>query len=191
MADVLVLRDLRVSVKNLIKSNIDDLSEEGAVIFDSPGEIEESTTTRLTAFNYHITENVQLRNTEPTYPSYTKKQQAPLTLDLHFLFVPYAQDREKEIIVMEQLMRVFHDNQVMRGDILEGGLPLSGNDEIRIVPNTLSLDDLNKLWSTFPNKALKLSKSYMFTPVRIPSEVIEDTSRSGESVISTSRMDYS
>ncbi len=190
MANVVVLRDIRNTLKQLIKENIDDLSDEGAVIFDSPGDIDNSTTTRLTAFLYHIIENTHMRNTQPTYPGYTQKQYSPLTLDLYFLFVPYAQDREKEIIVLEQLMRTFHDNAVLRGDILQGGLSLSGNDEIRIEPHTLSLDDLNKLWSTFPNKALKLSKSYIITPVHIPSEVIEDVSRGAETIITSSQIDY-
>ncbi len=185
-----VLRDVRNTLKKIIRESIDDLSDEGAVIFESPGDIDDSNTTRLTAFLYHIVDNAQLRNSQAAYPSNNQKQSPPLTLDLHFLFVAYAQDREKEIIVMEQLMRLFHDNAVLRGDVLEGGLEESGNDEIRIEPQTLSLDDLNKLWSTFPNKAFKLSKSYLITPVQIPSEVIEDVTRVSEMIISSSRMDH-
>ena len=189
MADVVVLRDIRNTLKKLITDNIEDLSDEGSIIFESPGDIEESTTTRLTAFLYQITDNVSLRNSPGSFPSYTQRQAPPLIVDLHFLFVPYAQDREKEIIVMERLMQTLYDNAVLRGDVLQGSLAISGNDEIRITPKTLSLDDLNKLWSTFPNKAFRLSKSYMISPVYIPSEVIDDVSRGAESVIATSRID--
>ena len=173
------------TLKNLLKDNITELSDDAAIIFDSPGDIEDSDSTRLTAFLYHIIENSHMRNIPPKYPSHTKKQPAPLTLDLYFIFVPYAKTRETEIIVMEKLMQIFYDNAVLRGDILEEGLISSGNDEIRIVPQTLSLDDLNKLWSTFPNKSFRLSKSYIITPVKVPSEKRDDVSRVTEKIITS------
>lgn len=186
MADIVVLRDIRDTLKKLLQENIPELSDDSAIIFDSPGEIEDSTSTRLTAFLYHITENSHLRNSPPTFPDLTKKQLAPLTLDLHFMFVPYAQNRENEIIVMERLLQTLYDNAVLKGDILPESLKSSGNDEIRIEPHSLSLDDLNKLWSTFPYKPFKLSKSYIITPVRIPAERIEDIPRVTEKIITAS-----
>lgn len=184
MADLAILRDINETLKKLLQENIPELSGENSIIFDSPGEIEESNTTRLTAFLYHIMENSQLRNSQPSYPEFNKRQYAPLTLDLYYMFVPYAHTRENEIIVMERLLRTLYDNAVLRPPVLQGNLEESGNDEIRVVPHTLSLDDLNKLWSTFPNKAFKLSKSYIITPVRIPSARTATVSRVTEKIVS-------
>ena len=185
MADGIVLRDIRKTIKKLLQ-NVEELSDDTAIIFDSPGDIEDSENTRLTIFLYHILENSHMRNTPPRYPTYTEKQPAPLILDLYFMLVPYASNREKEIIVMEKVMQIFYDNAVLRGDLLEDGLKSSGNDEVRIIPHTLSLDDLNKLWSTFPNKSFRLSKSYIITPVKIPSERRIDVTRVTEKIISSS-----
>jgi hypothetical protein len=186
MADTAVIRDISDTIKFLLRENITELDQEDAIIFDSPGEIEESTATRLSAFLYHITESPHHRNTQPSFSDLSVKQFPPLVLDLYFIFVPYAQNREKEFIVMEKLMKTFNDRAALGGDVLQGNLSETGNDEIRIEPFNMSLDDMNKLWSTFPNKAFKLSKSYIITPVRIPSDVSEAVSRIAEKVITTS-----
>ena len=52
----------------------------------------------------------------------------------------------------------------------------SGNDEVRIVQNFLSLEDLNHLWNTF-SKPFKPSLVYLITPVRIPSTRALDAHR--------------
>jgi len=186
MADTAVIRDIVNTIKHLLRQNITELDQENAIIFDSPGEIADSTVTRLAAFLYYIQENKYQRNNPPSYHDLAVRQFPPLVLDLYFIFVPYAQSREIEFIVMEKLMKTFNDSAVLRGDVLQGNLSETGNDEIRIEPHALNLDDLNKLWSIFPNKAFKLSKTYIITPVRIPSDISEAVSRVSEKVITTS-----
>lgn len=167
------LRDVGESLKILIKNHIPELSDENSVLFVSPAEMEAAATPKLSVFLYQITENTHFRNAGmEAYGAVAMKQKMqypPLALDLFYLFTPYAQNRETELIIMEKLMRTFYDNAVLRGDMLQGGLQQSGNSELKTVPNTLSLEDLNKLWGIFPNKAFKLSAAYMITPVRIPS----------------------
>lgn len=169
MAGFTVLRDVGETLKKLLKDNISELSDESSILFDSPADIE-PTTTKLSIFLYQIVENSHLRNSGPVPINTDKMQYPPLTLDLLYLFTPYAQNRETEFIILERLMQIFHDKSVLRQEMLQGNLMTSGNDEIRVIPNSLTLEELNKLWGTFPNKAFKLSASYMLTPVRIPSE---------------------
>jgi len=184
MGSLTVLRDVNETIKKLLKQNISELSDENSIIFDSPGEIESTTTPRLSVFLYHITENSYLRNREPESVSLTQVQYPPIILDLYYIFTPYAQNRETELIIIEGLMQTLYDNPVFRDDILQGNLRASGNEEIRVTPNSLTLDELNKLWSTFPNKPFKLSVSYILTPVRIPSGRIKDITRVVERDIS-------
>jgi len=186
MADTAIIKDIGNTIQHLLRQNITELSQEDAIIFDSPGEIDESTVTRLSAFLYYIKENTFQRNTSPSFPEMTLKQFPPLVLDLYYIFVPYAQSREIEFIIIEKLMKTFNDSAVLRGDVLQGNLSETGNDVLRIEPYSLSLDDLNKLWSIFPNKAFKLSKTYIVTPVRIPSDISEVVTRVSEKVIDTS-----
>jgi hypothetical protein len=101
-------------------------------------------------------------------------QHPPLTVDLYYLLTPYSQNRETELIILERVMQVFHDmTTVLKGELLQRSLAESGNEEIRVNPVTLSLDDVNKLWAIFPNKSLRPSVCYILSPVKIPS-MLED-----------------
>ena len=44
------------------------------------------------------------------------------------------------------------------------------DEEMHITITSLSLDDMTKIWSTFPNKPFRTSVCYVVTPVRIDSE---------------------
>ncbi len=167
-------------MKQLLKGNIPELQEENSIVFDSPADMEASTAPRLAIFLYQIVENATMRNAARNAApeaGRTKIQRPPLILDLHYLFTPYSQNRETEFIILERLMQVLYDNPVLRGALLQGNLKESGNDEIRVTPTGLSLDELNKLWAVFPNKPYKLSASYLLTPVKIPSAISQDITR--------------
>jgi len=187
MGSFTVLRDVCNTLKKLLKDNIPQLSDENSIVFDSPADIESANTNRLSVFLYQISENSHLRNTEPIPKGTNQMYYPPLTVDLFYLFIPYAQSRETEFIILERLMQIFHDNSVLKEQMLQGNLKANGNDEIRVVPNSLTLEELNKLWGTFPNKAYKLSVSYMLTPVRIPAEKEIDFTRITEKIIGSTQ----
>lgn len=193
MAGYTVLRDAGETLKKLVMKNIQELSDESSVLFVSPAEMEAATTPKLSIFLYRASENSHFRNAERevsgTVAIKQKMLYPPLAMDLAYLFTPYAQNRETELIIMERLMQTFYDYAALRGDILQGCLRETGNNELRIVPNTLSLEDLNKLWGIFPNKAFKLSASYMLTPVRIPSSRETTVTRVAEKEIDVYRVD--
>lgn len=164
-----VFRDIGKTLKKLLK-DIPGLSGMSSIEFKSPADMEsEPASLQMSIFLYQAIANTHLRNVPPMPVNLDKMQYPPLTVDLHYIVTPYAQDKEAELLAMEGIMQIFHDNAVLKGDLLQGNLEDTGNTEIRIVPNPLSLDDLNKLWSTFPNKPFKPSASYILTPVRIPS----------------------
>lgn len=177
MASFTVLRDVGETLKKMLKPNIPELSEESAMVFDSPADMESSTNARLSIFLYQTAVNSDLKNTGQSPVGEDKMQAPPLILDLFYIFTPYAQNRETELIIMERLMQVFHDNRVLKGNVLQGTLKESGNEEIRVHSNSLTLEELNKLWGTFPNKPFKLSASYLLTPVIIPSAKLTDVDR--------------
>ncbi len=168
MGNSTVIRDVNETLKKLIRKNVPDLNSEDSVIFDSPADVPASQTAKLAVFLYRIVENTSLRNTPPESIGSTQIKWPPLALDLNYLFVPFAQNKETELIIMERLMQTFFDYSVLKGDVLHANLSKSGNTEIKIVSNNLTLDDLNKLWSTFQNKSFQLSTAYMLSPVRIP-----------------------
>lgn len=185
-----IIRDVSDTLKALILDNIQELKTD-TVLFDSPAEVDGTTTSaRLSMFLYQVAPNPFLRNQEPVYGAeLNQRTYPPLPLDLHYLFTPYANNRETEFIILGSLMRTFHDNAIIREASLQGGLKESGNLEIKVVPNALSLDELNKLWGMFPNKGMKLSAAYLVTPVQIPSQKTEKFTRVLEKSMEISRID--
>jgi len=164
-----VIKDVSESLQVLLRNNISELSADDSIIFDSPADLESGMTPKLSIFLYQIIENSFLRNAESEPVGIDKMRYPPLIIDLHFLFTPYANNRVTEFIIFEKVMQILFDYPVLRGKMLHGSLNGNGNEEIRIVPNNISFEDINKLWERFPNKSFKLSTSYILTPVRIPS----------------------
>jgi hypothetical protein len=165
-----ILRDVGESVKELLHQKISQLSDENSILFDSPADIEDTTTPKLSMFLYQIVENSHLRNVDPKPIGIDQIRYPPLALDLYYIFTPFANNRETEIIILERIMQLFYDNAVIKDEMLTVSLKESGNDKIRVIANNLSFEELNKLWERFPNKDFKLSVSYIFTPIKIPSE---------------------
>lgn len=163
-----VLKDIGDSLKKFLQRITPELESENSIVFDSPAEIEFTGNNTISVFLYQILENNYFRNVEPETVGIDQMKHLPLMIDLHYIFIPYAKSIETELIIMEKLMQLFHDNPVIKGDMLEGGLKGSGA-QIRLVPNNLTIDEINKLWERFPNKSYKLSVSYILTPVKIPS----------------------
>jgi len=184
-----VIRDINDTLKALLQSHIPELAGEEAIVFDSPGDMEQPVTPKLSVFLYLITENPYLRNEEPLAVGLDKMRRPPLYLDLQYLFTPYAQNKETEMIVMESLIRTLYDYAILSGGQLQGNLSGSGHDPLKITPKTLGLDELNKLWSVFPNKAFKLSVAYQVTPVIIQSDIVADITRVVEKKTVYQRMD--
>ncbi|WP_211463565.1 DUF4255 domain-containing protein [Collimonas silvisoli] len=173
-----ILRCVSESLRSLIRDHIAELRPESAVVFDSPAEIDSQGETRLSLYLYNLEINPYLRNLPPTL---TRRQGAddarnslavtppPLVADLLYMMVPYARSAELELVLVDKLVRLFHEIPALSGEWLHPVLKQSGNEAIPIVPDTSSIATLHNIWSGFPNKAYKLTKLYMLSPVRIPS----------------------
>lgn len=170
-----VLRDINITLKDHILPKIPEFEDDPkSIVFDSPAEIIQSGN-MLSIFLYQIVENGFLRNINPEPIGTTQLKHPPLAIDLYFIFTVYGKDRETELLIIERLMQLFHDTSVLKGDILRGELSTTGNEEIKIIPNNLTFEEINKLWERFPNKPYKLSASYIISPVRIPSAKVPET----------------
>lgn len=166
MADeITIIRDVGNTLKELLEEKIPELKDK--ISFNSPADMKNSDKTGLSLFLYQVAENIHTRNRSPEPHGPEQLAFPPVILDLHYLLTPYG-GREAEFDFMEKVIRIFYDQAILRGSILKRMLLDSGNDELRLVPQYLSLENLNHLWSTFA-QPLKLSVAYIVTPVRIPS----------------------
>lgn len=173
MSDFTVIGDIGETLKRLLDDpnlwiGITPVPE---ITFKSPKEINNDggSTNKVSIFLYQILENYYLKNEDHYRISNTELKLPPLSLDLLYLVTPYSNDKTQEKIILGKVMQIFHDNAVLTGTVLQGSL--AGTDEeIKLLFNPLSLDDLTKIWSAFfPEIAYRLSVSYIVTPVRIDS----------------------
>lgn len=170
MADFTAVADVGETLITLLRDNMNIPNPTASIVLLSPADVEDQNI-RLTLFLYSVMENPHLKNQEMQNLSPTQLGCPPLTLDLYYLLTAYASTQDtdgtlQEHEILGRAMRIFCDNGILSGTVLQGSL--AGTDEdLRIVLNPMSLDDVNKIWTTFQEVPYRLSVSYLVTPVRI------------------------
>ena len=118
---------------------------------------------QISVFLYNVNELPSMRN----QPQATQNPSTLLYLNLHYLITPLTQNAEDDQIVLGKIMQLFSEMPVLRGSDLQGSLRDS-SDELKIILNALTVEDLNKLWTMFQTP-YKLCIGYSVFPVRIES----------------------
>ncbi len=109
----------------------------------------------------------EMRSGEHAYP--------PLPLVLKYLITVYGanDDDISGQQLMGQAMSLLHDHPLLGPSDIVGITPDSNLhqqiERIRITPDTLSLDDMSKLWSSFQSAEYRLSTGYEISVVLIES----------------------
>ncbi len=183
MGEYTMIADVGETLIRLLRDNMSDLVNQDSIVLLSPADVE-GQNIRLTVFLYSVTENSYLRNREvvPEYPDHL--QYPPLTIDLHYMLTTYASAQIPDLTertleehrLLGRAMSVLYDNAILSGSALQGKLAGS-SDELRITLEDLSLDDLNKIWTSFPNSHYHPSVGYLVTPVAIESTRVTETKR--------------
>ena len=176
MADYTAIADVGETLIDLLREKMQDLVSSSSIILASPGEIEAQDSPRLCLFLYQVVESPFLKGQEMQTLNSTTMQYPPLTLDLYYMLTsfgsPQIADRTERSIeehtVLGRAMNVLYDNAILRGSVLRGSLAGTG-ESLKVTLHTISLDEISKLWNSFPDKPLKLSACYMVTPVKIDS----------------------
>lgn len=138
---------------------------------------------RLTLFLYSVTPTAELRNAElpPAHPGPSRRN--PLPLDLYYLMTSFApdtiQDPTDRTLEAHRLlgtaMQVMYDHGTLSGSLLRGDLAL--DERLRLTLQPITVEDLTRIWSVFPDNAYRASVSYLVTPARIESDRFIDGQR--------------
>lgn len=184
MADYTAIADVGETLIDLLRESMQDLVTPSSIILASPGEIEPQDSPRLCLFLYQVSESPYLKGQEMQALNSTMLKYPPLTLDLYYMLTSYGSrqiaDRTERTIeehtVIGRAMNILYDNAILRGSVLKGSLAGSG-EELKVTHHPISLDDLSRLWNSFPDKPLKLSVCYMVTPVKIDSTRLVEARR--------------
>jgi hypothetical protein len=128
---------------------------------------------RLTVFLYSISPAAEYRN-ELEIPGVALDDEAVSSpVNLYYLVTAFSalQDPTSRSLdaqlLLGQAMRVFFDNGILTGSLLRGDLPR--DEELRLSLQPITIEDLTRIWSVFPETALQPSVSYLVTPARIRS----------------------
>ncbi len=161
---------LRDVISNSIGINQSDIR------FDSVGELTHLPDQGLSLFLYKISENPFLKNQDSspeTYSNPVKLRNPPLVLDLHYLVTPFG-NSDNRLIVLEQILKLFHDFPTITKSMMSEPLIEAGNDEIKIFLTEMSVEQLNSLWNMFPNIQYRPTLTYIVSPLMIPSSRITE-----------------
>jgi len=153
------------------------------IVFDSPAELTLGANSMLSVFLYAVTPNPHMRNLPVrTFNTHDVDgnlldsggaREQDILLDFYYMITPYGQNRNIDYEITERIVQLFHRYPSIAQTA--GALFDNGNDEIFIEPQSLTLDEMNKIWSVFPNKAYRMSLFYQVPSVMIAAAKPEAT----------------
>jgi hypothetical protein len=167
------LATVTTAMRNLLS---DDMG--GAAVTTKPPSVARNgeSGAQLNIFLYSVRHSPSLRN-EPPLGKAKNRELAypPMPLILKYLITAYGADNDdiSGQILLGKAMRILHDHPLLGQADLKDIVPESGLHEqaerIRITPDTLNLDDMSKLWSSFQSAEYRLSVGYEISVVLIES----------------------
>jgi hypothetical protein len=168
------LKDVSRTLLDLLKVNLADVADDIALA--SP---KAAGTNLLTLFLYKVTENPDLKNAAhlvtPRADGRLDSREAPLSLDAYYLLTAHAGEPANHLEAhraLSRAMRVFYDNGILEGSLLRADDPSTGltaESVLRLTLNPISMEEMTRIWSVFPDTPYEISVSYLVTPVAIDS----------------------
>ncbi len=135
---------------------------------------------RINLFLYKVQENPTLKNMDWQVKRGAPNQLVPppLSLNLFYLMTSYAPNDQQTgnataHEILGEAMRVFYENPIVPQDYLVDGLQEAG-EQIRIMLNTLNMEELSQVWSTF-TEPFRLSVLYEISVVQL--DMLSDSER--------------
>lgn len=124
----------------------------------------------LSLYLYRIVENEDMKNRPPEKINTSFLRYPPLSLTLFYLITPLTNSADNDQKLLGKTMQILYDNAIVKGAALqELGVLQDTAEELRIILNPVSMEDITKLWSAFM-RSYRLSVSYEVKVIYIDSE---------------------
>jgi hypothetical protein len=136
---------------------------------------------RLNLFLYHVSPNAAWRNQAiPNRGKGGEQVPAPLALTLHYLLTAYGDqpNGETDHALLGRAMLWLHDHPLLTRADIQNALSQDGNlsrarlerqfEPVRLTPETLTVDEMSKLWTTFQTQ-YRVSTTYQASVVLLES----------------------
>jgi hypothetical protein len=152
MSDYTVIAELGDSLVSVLFSELHGdpqisglIDSEDRISLESPADLENNDSVRLSIYLYRILENPYMKNQLPVAGPGGGLRKAPLTLDLYYLLTPLVGTPREQQIVLGKTMQILYDRTILEGPDLAGSLGASRED-IRVILNPVSLEELTRVW---------------------------------------------
>lgn len=180
MSNALAIGAVTATLRNLLLAGLSNELSGGSVTTKSPDIARDSNDTRnqVNLFLYHLTYDAAWLNMN--IPNQIKPNESgfpPLPLVLHYLITAYGENDDAldptSHLLLGTAMRVLHDHPLLGADEIK--IALNGNDlgdqveRVRITPQSLTVDEMSKLWTTFQTN-YRISTAFQVSVVLIESE---------------------
>ena len=150
------------------------IDNENRISLESPKELAEDNSVRLSIFLYRVVENAFLKNQSNVSTDGRRQRVPPLALDLCYLVTPLVGTPREQQIVLGKVMQVFYDRALLEGTDLSVGMT-DASEEVRVVLNPVSLEETTRVW-----QALELS--YRLSVCYVVRIALVDSRRSRQTV---------
>jgi hypothetical protein len=144
------------------------IDSEDRISLESPADLENNNSVRLSMYLYRILENSYLKNRFSVEGTGGKQRKPPLALDLYYLLTPMLGTPREQQIVLGKTMQILYDRAILQGADLTNELGTSGQ-EVRLVLNPVSLEELTRVWQAL-EIPYRLSVCYIARVVIVDSE---------------------
>src|SRR4051812_2738395 len=138
----------------------------------------------LSVYLYRVVESAENKNRPLELRDSTSLQYPPLCLNLFYLVTPITKSADNDHKLLGKTMSILYDHAIVKDPELEGILAGSTED-LRIILEPISFEDLTKLWSAFV-RSYRLSVSYQIKVAYIDSGREVETER-----VRRKRIEYS
>lgn len=135
------------------------IDNENRISLQSPKDLAEDNSVRLSIYLYRVVENPFLKNQAMQTGEGRRRRVAPLALDLCYLITPLVGTPREQQIVLGKLMQVFFDRALVVGTDLSPGMA-EADEDVRIVLNPVSLEETTRVWQAL-EMSYRLSVCYV------------------------------
>lgn len=176
MTNPFAIATVTATFAQLLGRVIEEPSLSGATVTTSPPDVAAgaAASRRLNLFLYHVTPSAALRNMDmPVRRSDGQLTDAPVTaIDLHYLVTAFGQNGDELDAhhLLAHAMSMVNDEPVLTPSSIEAAMAaeasVAGSDLpdqvelVRLCPESLSIDDLSKVWGMFQDTDYRLSVGY-------------------------------
>jgi len=184
VSDHLTIAFVTAALHDIVQAAVQDVAP-GVVVRVGPPRAATPGEKEVNLCLYHLTPNAQLRNNDlPTRNAAGELVARPqVAIDLHYLISFSSEDHLATELMLGKVLTALHAAPVLTGAELrrtvrarsafaflrDSDLPRQ-LDRIKIVPQTLTLDELAKLWTVFFQIAHRPSLSYIASAVLLDAD---------------------